>query len=571
MVKRGSTSNMVRVFIQDNTSTKGAGLAGLTFESINLQIAVIRELSATPVIYTGANIETITTIGTFQAPSTSAKCRFKAVDGTNTPGVYEIHFHDDAGHFGAGDASKKLQIYIFEITTTALNIAPCLREIQLIAYDPQDAVRLGLTALPNAAADAAGGLPISDAGGLDMDGLSSFDPASEEVDIGAVKGTGVTSVDDFKTTGFSTHSAADVVTAMQDTGTKLTAIHGKLPSKDYFTGTANSDGDIEMGDATGNFPGTVGKSPTTLAAADVSGNLPAEVKAEDNIDFGALKKASLSAATPAVTVSDKTGFALTSAYDPAKTAAQASVLATVAGYIDTEIQAIIDTLGHGTYGLSALNTDLDALLARLTALRAGYIDNLSAGAVALQATLENATYGLAALLAAIEAGGGITAQEVRDALKLAPTAGDPAAGSVDKHLDDLDTKALTLQTTLTGSIAQGAVQRRVVLKDTRVIETIRGDAWEIPFTLGAAENWTGKKVYFCAKKVQTADNSTAIVNREITVTDAVNRIGSITLTDDENAVVDVYFCELEVRDDSDPDFVRTDYQGKLKICQDVRQ
>lgn len=38
-------------------------------------------------------------------------------------------------------------------------------------YPPDftDAVRLGLTALPNAAADAAGGLPISDAGGLDLD------------------------------------------------------------------------------------------------------------------------------------------------------------------------------------------------------------------------------------------------------------------------------------------------------------------------------------------------------------------------------------------------------------------
>jgi hypothetical protein len=32
-----------------------------------------------------------------------------------------------------------------------------------------DAVRAGLTALPNAAADAAGGLPVSDAGGLDLD------------------------------------------------------------------------------------------------------------------------------------------------------------------------------------------------------------------------------------------------------------------------------------------------------------------------------------------------------------------------------------------------------------------
>ena len=39
--------------------------------------------------------------------------------------------------------------------------------------------------------------------------------------------------------------------------------------------------------------------PGSLAAADVSGNLPAEVKAQDNIDFGALQKASITAAVPA--------------------------------------------------------------------------------------------------------------------------------------------------------------------------------------------------------------------------------------------------------------------------------
>jgi len=39
----------------------------------------------------------------------------------------------------------------------------------LVDYDPYDAVRMGMTALPNAAADAAGGLPISDAGSLDID------------------------------------------------------------------------------------------------------------------------------------------------------------------------------------------------------------------------------------------------------------------------------------------------------------------------------------------------------------------------------------------------------------------
>lgn len=40
-------------------------------------------------------------------------------------------------------------------------------------------------------------------------------------------------------------------------------------------------------------------------------------------DFTATMKTSLNAATPAVTVSDKTGFALTAAYDAAKTASQA--------------------------------------------------------------------------------------------------------------------------------------------------------------------------------------------------------------------------------------------------------
>lgn len=40
-------------------------------------------------------------------------------------------------------------------------------------------------------------------------------------------------------------------------------------------------------------------------------------------------------------------------------------------------------------------------------------------------------------IAAIAVGAGLTAQEVRDAMKLAPTAGAPAAGSVDEHLDDI--------------------------------------------------------------------------------------------------------------------------------------
>jgi len=41
-----------------------------------------------------------------------------------------------------------------------------------VSFNPTDSVRLGMTALPNAAADAAGGLSISDLGGLDLDAMA---------------------------------------------------------------------------------------------------------------------------------------------------------------------------------------------------------------------------------------------------------------------------------------------------------------------------------------------------------------------------------------------------------------
>jgi hypothetical protein len=56
---------------------------------------------------------------------------------------------------------------------TSINIETYGNASAQHAMDLDDAVRGGMTALPNAAADAAGGLPISDAGGLDLDTLNS--------------------------------------------------------------------------------------------------------------------------------------------------------------------------------------------------------------------------------------------------------------------------------------------------------------------------------------------------------------------------------------------------------------
>jgi len=60
-------------------------------------------------------------------------------------------------------------------------MAPVPIEIELVSYNPLDTIRLGLTSLPNAAADAAGGLPISDAGGLDLDAFVAAAPTVGQI------------------------------------------------------------------------------------------------------------------------------------------------------------------------------------------------------------------------------------------------------------------------------------------------------------------------------------------------------------------------------------------------------
>ena len=93
--KLGITSLVLRCFIPDSASIVGAGKAGLTFSSSGLIISTICDNEATPTTYSagGSTIETITTLGTYAAP-TATKCRFKEVDATNFPGVYEIQIAD---------------------------------------------------------------------------------------------------------------------------------------------------------------------------------------------------------------------------------------------------------------------------------------------------------------------------------------------------------------------------------------------------------------------------------------------------------------------------------------------
>ena len=88
-------SNCIMVFLGDNTKTDGSGKTGLTYNTSGLIIATRADNEASATVYKQAdgNIEDISTLGTFAAP-TSGKCRFKKVDATNMPGIYEIQLPD---------------------------------------------------------------------------------------------------------------------------------------------------------------------------------------------------------------------------------------------------------------------------------------------------------------------------------------------------------------------------------------------------------------------------------------------------------------------------------------------
>lgn len=150
--KNGQTSIILRVRILDSSS--GAAKTGLAYTSSGLIISAIADNEATAITYAQAssNIETIATLGTFAAPSTN-KCRFKEVDPTNFPGLYEIQIAD-----ARWSVSGARSLIVSWPAVSGLSVATGMAEVQLTAVDPQDAVHFGITSLPNAAAEASGGL-----------------------------------------------------------------------------------------------------------------------------------------------------------------------------------------------------------------------------------------------------------------------------------------------------------------------------------------------------------------------------------------------------------------------------
>lgn len=130
-IKKGSTSVRLMVFIADSSSTTGAGKTGLAFGDSGLKWYYWRDDrgDAGGVSVTLANA----TRGTFTSGG------FKEIDATNLPGWYEIGVPDAA----LASESKSVAMMLHGVT----GMAPLPIEIQLVAYDPENATTLGLTNL----------------------------------------------------------------------------------------------------------------------------------------------------------------------------------------------------------------------------------------------------------------------------------------------------------------------------------------------------------------------------------------------------------------------------------------
>ena len=166
LVKQNSTSVLATVFFQDSSSTTGAGLGSIVYNSSGISAYYFKEgaASATPISLAPMTIGTWATGGLI------------LIDGTHAPGLVQLGL-PNAMFTSLGSVA----VYIFGVT----NMAPLVLEIQVVAFDPADSVRLGLTALPNATAGATNGLPLSVDSSGRVDVLKINGASQTARDIGA--------------------------------------------------------------------------------------------------------------------------------------------------------------------------------------------------------------------------------------------------------------------------------------------------------------------------------------------------------------------------------------------------
>lgn len=142
----GTTDRTVTVFIPDPASTDGSGKTGLTHTSFTVSYTRVETDNDVVVTDVTSSLSTLSAL-----TDAHTDWGLKEVSSTLAPGLYRLDIADAVFASGAWEAV----VYVM-ITSSAAAATPM--KFDLVAFNPLDSVRLGLTALPNAAAEAAGGL-----------------------------------------------------------------------------------------------------------------------------------------------------------------------------------------------------------------------------------------------------------------------------------------------------------------------------------------------------------------------------------------------------------------------------
>src|SRR5260221_7005457 len=123
--KRGRTGLVLSLYLQDTRFSDGRALTGVVFNSLGLSAWYKRLSDSVPVVFSLS----AGTVGTWSSGG------FVEVSAAISPGIYELGVPDIA--LAAGET-------VTVGLTGAANMAPALSQLQLVAFDPQDAAALGL-------------------------------------------------------------------------------------------------------------------------------------------------------------------------------------------------------------------------------------------------------------------------------------------------------------------------------------------------------------------------------------------------------------------------------------------
>lgn len=127
--KAGATSQTFDVFIRDSSSTIGAGLSGLVFNTANLKAYYRKGATGSA---TAVTLATQTVGGAWSSGG------FVEIDATNMKGVYRFDCPDTVLA-----SSPWATLYFYGAT----NMAPVVVELEIVAVDPFNATTFGLTNL----------------------------------------------------------------------------------------------------------------------------------------------------------------------------------------------------------------------------------------------------------------------------------------------------------------------------------------------------------------------------------------------------------------------------------------